>query len=60
MQVVKDPLAFAQELLDAESFAGFLRAANEWIEQELEWELAGTVRQAELGRYRARIESLRA
>lgn len=60
MQVVKDPLAFAQELLDAESFAGFLRAANEWIEQELEWEPAGTVRQAELGRYRARIESLRA
>ena len=60
MQVIKDPLAFAQELLDAESFAGLLRAANEWIEQELEWEPAGTARQAALGRYRARIESLRA
>lgn len=60
MQVIKDPVAFAQERLDAESFAGLLRAARDWIEQELEWEPAGTARQAELSRYRARIEALQA
>jgi hypothetical protein len=59
-QVTKDPLAFAQERLDAESFARFLRAARKWIDEELEWEAAGSARQAELGRYRARIEALQA
>jgi hypothetical protein len=58
MPLIEDPLAFAQELLDAESFAGLLRAARRWIEEELEWEADGSARHAELGRYRARIEAM--
>lgn len=58
MPVIKDPLAFAQERLDAEGFAGLVHAARGWVDEELEWEADGSARREELGRYRARIEAM--